>query len=193
MMPVMTKGAPGRWWYVVAGAVTVAGLVVAAVVLVTGIRSWLDGFPDLGGRFRDGEAVRVDLRAGQPVVLYVSPDTATTDYACTGEVAGAPVVVAEVSYTFTFPDRGFQTWAARYEMVSERTGSGQLTCTSATGRSADLLAVGDKPDNGRLLRIMATTVGLSGGAALVGLATGGVITLVAWRRRKAYRTPNLIN
>jgi hypothetical protein len=188
MMPAMTKRAPGRRWYVAAGAVAAVGVAVAVVVLVTGIRSWLDGFPDLGSRFRDGESVRVDLTAGQPVVLYVSPDTTTTDYLCTGKVSGVPVAVTEVSYTFTFPDRSFQTWVARYEVVSERGGSGQLTCSSVTGRSPEALAVGDKPDNRRLLRIMATTIGLSAAAAILGLAAGGVISLVTWRRRKAYRT-----
>jgi hypothetical protein len=73
-------------------------------------------------------------------------------------------------------------------VVSERGGSGQLTCASVTGRSPEALAVGDKPDNRRLLRIMATTIGLSAAAAILGLAAGGVISLVTWRRRKAYRT-----
>lgn len=168
-----------------AGAVTTVGVVVALVVLATGFRSWLDGFPNLGSRFRDGESVRVDLTAGQPAVLYVSPDSATTDYVCTGEVSGVPVAVTEVSYTFTFFERGFQTWAARYEVESERTGSGQLTCMSVTGRGAELLAIGEEPDNGRLLRIVATTFGLGGAAAVLGIVAGGVITLVTWRRRKA--------
>lgn len=184
----MTKRAPGRRWYVVAGAVTTVGVVVALVVLSTGFRSWLDGFPDLGSRFRDGESTRVDLTAGQPMVLYVSPDSDITDYLCTGEVAGVPVVVTEVTYTFTFFDRRFGTWAARYEVESERTGSGQLTCVSVTGRGAEWLAIGEQPDNGRLLRIMATTFGLGGAAAVLGIAAGGVITLVTWRRRKAHRT-----
>lgn len=185
----MTKQAPGRSWYVVAGAATTIGVVVALVVLATGFRSWLDGFPNLGSPFRDGESVRVSLTAGQPVVLYVSPDSATTNYVCTGQVAAAPIVVTEVSYTFTFFTRGFQTWAARYEVESERTGSGQLTCMSATGRATELLAIGDQPDNGRLLRIMATTFGLGGAAAVLGITAGAVITLLTWRRRKAHRTP----
>jgi hypothetical protein len=188
MMPTMTKRAPGRRWYVVAGAVTTVGVVVALVVLATGFRSWLDAFPNLDSRFRDGESVRVDLTAGQPVVLYVSPDSATTEYRCTGEISEVPVEVIEVSYTFTFFERGFQTWAARYQVESERTGTGQLTCTSVTGRGAQLLAIGDEPDNGRLLRIMATTFALGGAAAVLGIAAGGLITLVTWRRRKAHRT-----
>ncbi|MGN9914236.1 hypothetical protein ACTMTJ_42580 [Phytohabitans sp. LJ34] len=183
----MTKRVPGRRWYVVAGAVATVGVVVALVVLATGFRSWLDGFPDLGSRFRDGESVRVDLTAGQPMVLYVSPDSATTDYLCTGEVAGVPIVVTEVTYTFTFFVRGFETWAARYEVESARTGSGQLTCSPVRGRGAELLAIGEQPDNGRLLRIMATTFGLAGVAAVAGIGAGGVITLVTWRRRKAHR------
>src|SRR5688500_12854432 len=65
MMSAMVKPPPGRGWYAVAGTVTALGLVIATIVLVIGVRSWLDGFPDLGERFRGSDTVRVDVRAGE--------------------------------------------------------------------------------------------------------------------------------
>src|SRR5687767_12189163 len=93
---------PARYGYVVAGAVAVLALLAAVAVLVVGIRSWTGDFPTLGRHFRAGESARLELRAGEPAVLYVSPDTATFDGRCTGEVAGSPITVTEASDTFTF-------------------------------------------------------------------------------------------
>jgi hypothetical protein len=189
MMSAMAKPPPGRGWYAVAGTVTALGLAVAAIVLVTGVRSWLDGFPDLGERFRGGDTVRVDVRAGETVVLYVSPDTAPAEYLCEGEVAGSPVRVTD-SPTFTFFS-GLETWAARYELVADQTGTGQLTCVAPVGRGAEMLAVGERPDNGRLLRILGTTIAVAGGAAVLSLAVGGGMVLGVWRRRRAHRVRTL--
>ncbi|GAA4735312.1 hypothetical protein [Phytohabitans rumicis] len=177
---------PGRRWYAVAGGAALLGVAASGALLVTGILSWIEDFPALGDRFRGGESVRVDLRAGQPAVLYVSPDTASYDWRCTGTMAGAPVAVTEAPYTFTFFSGG-RTWAARYELRADRDGSVDLTCAPAAQTRSALLAVGEEPDNGRLLRKLATTVAASGAAAVLGLAVGGVLTVVVWRRRRAYR------
>jgi hypothetical protein len=183
----MAKPPPGRGWYAVAGTVTALGLVVAVIVLLVGFRSWLDGLPKLGEPFRGGETVRVDVRAGETVVLYASPDTAPARYLCEGEVAGSPIRVTE-SRTFTF-FRGLETWAARYELVADKTGTGQLTCVASAGGGAEKLAVGEKPDNGRLLRILGTTIAIAAGIALLALGVGGGIVLAVWRRRRAHRAP----
>ena len=45
--------------------------------------------------------------------------------------------------------------------------------------------VGEKPDHGRLLRMLGTTIAIAGGLALVSLAAGGAMILGVWRRRKA--------
>jgi len=185
MMSAMAKPPPGRGWYAVAGTVTACGLIIAMIVLVIGFRSWLDGFPDLGQRFRGGDTVRVDVRAGETVVLYVSPDSAPAEYLCEGEVAGSPIRVTD-SPTFTFFS-GLETWAARYELVADQTGTGQLTCVAQVGRGAEMLAVGEKPDNGRLLRIIGTTIAAGGGIAVLSLAIGGGTALAVWRRRRAHR------
>lgn len=185
MMSAMAKPPPGRGWYAVAGTVTALGLIAATVVLVIGVRSWLDGFPDLGERFRGGETVRIDVRAGETVMLYASPDSAPAEYVCEGEVAGSPIQVTE-SRTFTFFS-GLQTWAARYELVADQTGTGQLTCVAPAGRGAELLAVGEMPDNGRLLRILGTTIAIAGGVALISVAVGGGMVLGVWRRRRPRR------
>jgi hypothetical protein len=187
MMSAMTKPPPGRRWYAVAGTVTALGLIVASVVLVTGFRSLLGGFPDLGERFRGGDTVRIDMRAGETVVLYVNPDSAPAEYLCEGEVAGSPIRVTDAP-TFTF-FTGLETWAARYEMVADQTGTGQLTCVAPAGRGAAMLAVGQKPDNGRLLRILGTTIAVAAGGAVLSLAVGGGIVLAVWRRRRRYRVP----
>ncbi|MFD0743300.1 hypothetical protein ACFQ1L_16980 [Phytohabitans flavus] len=118
-------------------------------------------------------------------MLYVSPDTAPAEYLCEGEVAGSPIRVTD-SRTFTFFS-GLETWAARYELVADQTGTGKLTCVAPVGRGADMLAVGEMPDNGRLLRILGTTIAVAGGAAVLSLALGGGIVLVVWRRRRAHR------
>jgi hypothetical protein len=186
MMCAMAKPPPGRGWYAVAGTVTVLGLAVAAIVLVTGVRSWLDGFPDLGERFRNGDTVSIDVRAGETVVLYVSPESAPAQFLCEGEVAGSPVHVTDAP-TFTFFNGLDETWAARYELVADQTGTGRLTCVAPVGRGAAMLALGEKPDNGRLLRILGTTIAIAGGIALLSVAAGGGMVLGVWRRRRARR------
>ncbi|GFJ94835.1 hypothetical protein [Phytohabitans rumicis] len=138
---------PGRRWYAVAGGAALLGVAASGALLVTGILSWIEDFPALGDRFRGGESVRVDLRAGQPAVLYVSPDTASYDWRCTGTMAGAPVAVTEAPYTFTFFSGG-RTWAARYELRADRDGSVDLTCAPAAQTRSALLAVGRSPTTG---------------------------------------------
>jgi hypothetical protein len=177
---------PHRRWYAVAVAVAVLGLLAAAAVLSVTIRAWSTGFPTLGSPFRGGESVEVDLRAGQPAVLYVSPDTATFNGRCTAELAGADVAVTEVSYTFTFFSGG-RTWAARYEILADRDGRARLTCMPAAGTGGPLLATGDKPDNPRLLRGLAGSVAAGVSTALLGLVGGGVLALVIAKRRGSYR------
>ncbi|MEO3924229.1 hypothetical protein ABGB07_10265 [Micromonosporaceae bacterium B7E4] len=130
---------------------------------------------------------RAELRAGEPAVLYVSPDTVTFDGKCTGEVAGSPITVIEASDTFTFFSGG-RTWAARYEIRAEHSGSGQLTCIAGTGRGAPLLAVGDRPDNPHLVRRLAGTVAVGACVAGLGLALGGAIALAVRKRRRAHRS-----
>jgi len=187
MMSAMAKPPPGRGWYAVAGTVTALGLAVAMVVVVIGVRSWLDGFPDLGERFRGGDTVRVDMRVGETVVLYVSPEAAPAEFRCEGEVGGSPIRVTEAR-TFTFFS-GLETWAARFELVADQTGTGQLTCVASPGRGAETLAVGEMPDNGRLLRILGTTIVVAGLVAVLSLAAGGGMALGVWRRRRARRVP----
>ena len=178
---------PSRRWYAVAVVVAVLGLLASAAVLATGIRSWIGDFPALGGHFRSDESVHVDLRAGQPVVLYVSPDTAPLDWQCTAELAGSQVAITETPYTFTFFSGG-RSWAARYEVQAERDGRAQLTCVATAGTDASLLAVGDKPDNSHLLRKLAGTIAAGMCTALLGLALGGTLALVVRKRRKAHRS-----
>lgn len=187
MMSAMTKASPSRSWYAMAGVVTVLGLAAAVAVLVTGMRSWYDALPDLGQTFRDGETVPVELRAGEKVILYVSPESAPASFICSGKVADSPISTTEAK-TFTF-FRGFETWAARYELVADATGTAQLRCTAPTGLGAKMLAVGEVPDNGRLLRIMGTTFAVTAGATVLSIVAGGLTVLFVWRRRRASRTP----
>ncbi|MEH1124343.1 hypothetical protein [Micromonospora sp. CPCC 206061] len=183
----MTKASPSRAWYAVAGMVTALGLAAAMAVLVTGVRSWNDALPDLGRPFGDGDTVPVKLRAGEMVILYVSPESAPASFMCGGKVAGSPIRTTEAK-TFTF-FRGFETWGARYELVADETGTAQLTCTAPAGLGAEKLAVGEVPDNGRLLRIMGRTFALTAGATVFSIAAGSVIVLVVWRRRRASARP----
>jgi hypothetical protein len=173
---------PGRGWFAVAGAVALLGLVAAAVVLIVGIRSWTDEFPTLGAPVRSGEAVQAELRANQPAVLYVSPDTSTSEWRCTGDVAGSPVAVSEAPYTFTFFSGG-RTWAARYEIRADRAGVARLTCSAVPG-SGSLLAVGEQPDNARLVRKLVTTIVAGACVGLFGLGLGGTIAVLVRKRRK---------
>ena len=135
MMSTMTATGlrPRRRWYGLAAAVAVLGLILGIVLLVVRIRVWTDEFPTLGGSFRPGETVSVDLRADTPVVLYVSPTESVYDVACSAEGADA----VEVSYTFTFFSGG-RSWAAHSEIVADRAFIPQRD-TSA----AELFTVGD--------------------------------------------------
>lgn len=183
----MTKAFPSRAWYAVAGVVTALGIAVAMAALVTGVRSWNDGLPDLGRSFHEGDTVPVRLRAGEAVVLYVSPESAPASFICGGTVDGSPIRVTEAK-TFTF-FRGLETWGARYELVADQTGTAQLRCTAPAGLGADRLAIGEMPDNGRLLRIMVRTFAITAGATVLGITAGGLIVLVVWKRRRVHRVP----
>jgi hypothetical protein len=182
-----TRPAPGRRWYAVAGAIAVGGLLVASAVLGIGIRSWLGDFPKLGEHFQVDETARVDLVAGQPSVLYTSPEAPAAALNCSAELAVASVAVTETPYTFTFFSGG-RTWASRYELRATRDGRAFVTCTSPTG-AQPTLAVGDKPDNSRLLARLAGTIALGAIPALLGLALGGTLALVVARRRRAAQPP----
>jgi hypothetical protein len=177
-----TKPAPGRRWYVVAGAIAVGSLLIASAVLVIGIRSWLGDFPKLGEHFQVDETARVDLVAGQSSVLYTSPEAPGAALNCSAELALASVAVTETPYTFTFFSGG-RSWAARYELRPTLDGRAFVTCTSPTG-AQPTLAVGDKPDNSRLLAKLAGTIALGGFTALLGLALGGTLAFYIRRRRK---------
>jgi hypothetical protein len=152
-------------------------------VLIVGIRSWTDEFPTLGAPVRGGEAVRAELRANQPAVLYVSPDTSTSEWRCTGDVGGSPVAVSEAPYTFTFFSGG-RTWAARYEIRADRDGVARLTCSAVSGSGGQLLAVGEQPDNARLVRKLVTTIVAGACVGLLGLGLGGTIAVLVRKRRK---------
>jgi hypothetical protein len=178
---------PSRRWYAVAVAVAVLGLLAAAVLLATGIRSWSGDFPTLGDHFRSGESVPVDLRAGQPAVLYVSPDTAAFDWRCTADLPGSQVAITKAPYTFTFFSAG-RTWAARYEIQADKDGRAQLTCVAIAGTGTPLLAVGDQPDNAHLVRELVSTIAAGACAALLGLALGGTLAMIVARRRRAHRS-----
>jgi hypothetical protein len=182
MMSAMTKASPSRGWYAVAGVVTALGIAVAMAVLVTGMRSWNDALPDLGRPFGDGDTVAVKLRAGETVILYVSPESAPASFICSGTVADSPIRTAEAK-TFTF-FRGFETWGARYELVADATGTAQLRCTAPTGLGAEKLAVGEVPDNGRLLRIMGKTFAITAGVTVLSIVAGCLIVLFIWKRRR---------
>jgi hypothetical protein len=173
---------PRRRWYAVAAAIAVAGVLVGVLVLVARVRVWIDEFPDLGEHHRSGQPIPVELRAGEPVVLYTSP-TDPVVLSCTGEVGGAGVTVTEVSYTFTFFS-GQRSWAAHSEITSDRAGTGSVTCT---GSAAVTLAVGEVPDNGRLLRILGGGIALGAVPAVLGVAGGAVLAVRVARRRRAHR------
>lgn len=173
---------PRGRWYAVAALVAVLGVVVGLVVLFARLRAWTGEFPQLGAHHRAGQSIPLTLRAGEPVVLYVSPD-AFTSLRCEGEVAGSPVTVAEVRDTFTFFSGG-QPWEAKLEIGSDVAGAGSLTCT---GSPTVTLAIGEKPDNGRLLRILAVGIGMSAVPAVLGLGGGTALAVGVARRRRAHR------
>jgi hypothetical protein len=173
---------PRRRWYAVAAVIAAVGVAVGVLVLLARVRAWTDEFPQLGAHQRPGQAIPVDLRAGGPVVLYVSPDV-DTSLRCSGEVAGTPVTVSEMSDTFTFFSGG-RAWAAQLEIGSDVTGAGSVTCT---GSPTLTLAIGEPPDNGRLLRILGVGIGLSAVPAVLGLGGGTTLAVGVARRRRAHR------
>ncbi|WP_203931246.1 hypothetical protein [Virgisporangium ochraceum] len=173
---------PWRRWYALAAAVAVLGVLVGMLLFAARARVWIDEFPDPGSRHLAGEAIPLDLRAGEPVVLYTSP-TDPVDLFCTGEVAGAEVDVFGVDYTFTFFS-GQRSWAAHSEIVSDRTGTGSLRCTGPAGVT---LAIAQVPDNGHLLRILGGGIVLGAIPAVLGVVGGVVLAVRVTRRRRAHR------
>ncbi len=173
---------PRGRWYAVAAAVAVVGVAVGVVVFLTQLRSWTEQFPELGQHFRAGETVPVDLRVDETVVLYVSPSDPAV-VSCAGDVAGVRFEVTEPSYTFTFFSGG-RSWAATLEITSDVTGTGGLRCT---GSGAVVLAVGEKPDNGRLLRNLALRIAISAVPVVIGLGAAAALFIGVARRRRAHR------
>jgi hypothetical protein len=180
--PATADVRPRRRWFAIAAAVAVLGLLVGGLLFAARVRVWIDEFPDPAGRYQAGEAIPLDLRAGEPVVLYTSP-TDPVDLFCTGEVAGAEVEVFEVDYTFTFFS-GQRSWAAHSELVSDRTGTGSLECAGPAGVT---LAIAQVPDNGHLLRILGGGIVLGAVPAVLGVVGGVVLTVRVARRRRAHR------
>jgi hypothetical protein len=173
---------PRRRWYALAAAVAVLGIAIGAALLVWRIQVWTDAFPDLGETFSPDQTVSVDLPADRTVVLYVSP-TDPVELSCTGEVAGTPVDFVPPSYTFTFFSGG-QSWAATYEITADTAGPATLACTGAPLAE---LAVGDKPDNGRLLGLMGKGIAISATPVVLGVVGGIVLAVGVARRRRAAR------
>ncbi|GAB3863296.1 hypothetical protein ACFPIJ_54560 [Dactylosporangium cerinum] len=165
-------------------AAAVAGVLIAVVVLVVGIGSWVDDFPDLETQFQPGETVPVTLAADRPSVIYVSPTEAAYADRCAAELPGGTVAITE-SKTFTFLSGG-RGWAARYELLADRDGTARLTCPRAG--SGVLLAVGEQADNPALLRKLSGTIGFALVLGLAGIVTAVVLGMRTARRRRELRT-----
>jgi hypothetical protein len=97
----------------------------------------------------------------------------------------AGIAVGRVPEKFTFLSGG-RTWAALFEVSSDRSGRAGLACEPAGG-GRPLLAVGDAPDQPRLLRALGGSVAAGAAVALPALLAGGVMAVVVARRRSAHR------
>jgi hypothetical protein len=72
--------------------------------------------------------------------------------------------------------------------VADRAGSGRLSCTvTGVGAGGVTLAVGEEPDNGRLLGGLATAIGVSAVPVVLGVVAGACLAIGVARRRRRVR------
>lgn len=180
---------PGRRWYLVAGAVALAG-VLAGLGLVAATATPLSGaLPAFQSRTDPEGTMTVDLRGGQTYVVYVHGFAGLhLDQRCagSGQDGGSLRITTLEGNSFTFLREG-DVWEAHYTVRASRDDRYRITCDAepVTRESlADGYALGEDFPRGGLVGDLYGALGIAFLLSLVGVVTGGVIARVTAVRRR---------
>jgi hypothetical protein len=177
---------PSRLWYWVAGAIAVAGVVLAGFLFFSILRPLFDDVD----KFGTGQPVTVNLDKGEERTIYAqtagspaSPGLQTTDVPaddleCKVDGPGeSPVEVSRAdSFTLT---KNADKYQAKFEFKARASGKHVVQCTYLPDTGASpALAVGPHFGTvGFVARLLGFFAALFGGPLVGGLLAGGVALL----------------
>lgn len=176
---------PGRFWYVIAAIIIVAGIGGGITVFAFGVSSVAGSVPEFDKLIATDTPTAVGLTKDRDWALYVEyPGDEAPAVTCTAESLDGEATLSSGNTTFTFSSGG-QTWHLAYEVSVDTTGDYTFTCGSDP--KAGSFAVGEAVDVGGFVGGIFGTIGGLIGIPCFSLVVGGVIILVVALRRGSSR------